>query len=74
MVDVDRGTLVGEGLPLVPIDPRHLTLAFYYPWFDGSSFSHGLWMDRPTGPYDTTDPAQVSAMVQQAAERCSRMR
>jgi len=49
------------------LDTRHLVLAFYYPWYDGATFNTGPWGGRPTGAFNTADPAQVDAMVAQAA-------
>ena len=49
------------------LDSRRLVLAFYYPWFDSTTFNQGAWVDKPTGPFDTGNPAQVQAMVNEAA-------
>lgn len=63
---VDRTALVGEGASTAPVDPRHLVLAFYYPWFDRSSFTTRPWWEQPVGPYATDDPGDVAAMVDEA--------
>lgn len=62
-----RGDLVGAGLQIPRLDSRRLTLAYYYAWYNQSSFNKGLWWEKPAGPYDTTDPSSVRAMVSQAA-------
>lgn len=64
---VGRSVLVGPGLTTPKIDPRPLVMAFYYPWFTDESFQHGSWWDKPSGPADNFNPAEVRAMVDQAA-------
>jgi hypothetical protein len=66
-VSIPSGSIVGEGLPDEHVDPRRLTLAFYYPWFNEGFFNSGVYWDKPTGPYATDDPAAVQSMVSQAA-------
>jgi hypothetical protein len=66
-VSIPSGSIVGEGLPDEHVDPRRLTLAFYYPWFNTGFFNSGFYWDKPTGPYATDDPAAVQSMVSQAA-------
>jgi hypothetical protein len=61
-----RSAMVGEGWTIPEVDPRRLTLAFYYPWYTTWSFYGGMWPDRPSGPYATDKPDQVRAMVDQA--------
>lgn len=65
---VDAIALDAGGLVVDPVDPRRLTLAFYYPWF-GADAPRDLRIgpDDPVVPYATDDPAAVSAMVDQAA-------
>jgi hypothetical protein len=65
---VSSSTMVGEGWTIPDIDPRRLTLAFYYPWYTTGSFSSGMWPDRPSGPFATDKPDQVRAMVDQAGD------
>lgn len=65
---ISRETLVGPGLTFPMQDPRRLTLAFYYPWFHSKSFDSGGWWEKPAGPFDTTDPDEVRAMVDRAAD------
>jgi hypothetical protein len=64
---VSLGALVGTGLAIPRLDPRPLTLAFYYPWFHTGIFNSGTWAGIPTGAFDTSDPASETAMMAQAA-------
>lgn len=55
------------GLDVDPVDPRKLTLAFYYPWFGADAPSDpGVAPDDPVRPYATDDPGDVAGMVSQA--------
>jgi hypothetical protein len=50
------------------LDPRHLVLGFYYPWYDANSFDEpSAWVDTPAGPWNTDDPTQVAQMVSEAS-------
>ena len=65
---VGRDALIGEGLQIPRLDPRRLTLAFYYPWYEAWSFSSGPWYDKPSSPpWRTDDATEVRQMVDQAA-------
>ena len=60
-------TLAAADLVVPPVDPRGLTLAFYYPWFGANARGAGSFgPDHPTGASDTFDGAEVAAMVDQA--------
>ena len=61
---------VGTGdLSVPPVDPRRLTLAFYYPWFGADAPSkRSVRPDKPARPYDTADPGEVASMVDQAGD------
>ena len=67
-VPIARSTLVGSGLTVPLLDPRRLVMAFYYPWFENGELDKGPWYDTPSGAYRTESQADVSAMVNQAAD------
>jgi hypothetical protein len=50
------------------LDPRRLTLAFYYPWYSSSSFDSGSWRDHPEQPWNTDDAGDVGRIVDQAKQ------
>lgn len=64
-IPVDAASLGAGELAVGPVDPRQLTLAFYYPWFGVGSESR-VGPDRPVPPFRTDRPAAVAAMVQEA--------
>jgi hypothetical protein len=51
-----------------PVDDRRLTLAIYSPWYEPSMFATQPFVDRPRDPYDGSDQASVTGMVNQAAD------
>lgn len=64
---IDAAALDPGGLHVEPVDPRRLTLAFYYPWFGADApRDPRIGPDDPVAPYATDDPAAVSGMVDQA--------
>ena len=65
---LDRSKLVGSGYLMPKVDSRRLVLAFYYPWWQAGSFTSGPWYDKPVGPYNTKDPADVAEMTAQAKD------
>jgi hypothetical protein len=58
--------LVPAGTWPQPVVNARSTFAVYSPWYDDAMFQQQPFVDRPRGPYDTTDPAAVRAMVDQA--------
>ena len=63
---VDLATAVAP-LAVDPIDPRNLTLAFYYPWFrSGAASDRRISPDKPAAPYGTDDATAVRSMVTDA--------
>jgi hypothetical protein len=66
-LSVPASSVIGEGLPDEHVDPRRLSLAFYYPWFNEGTFDQGFWWAKPTGPYATDEASSVQSMVSQAA-------
>jgi hypothetical protein len=65
--NVTRAALVGEGLQIPMVDPRRLALAFYYPWYERTTFDTGPWYDKPAGTaWRTESQSEVTGMVNQA--------
>lgn len=57
---------IGE-LAVGPVDPRRLTLAFYYPWFSVDTPSRwSAGPDEPVAPYATDRADEVAGMVSEA--------
>lgn len=66
---IDPARLDIGGLVVPWLDPRRLTMAFYYPWFGPKAPAEwSIAPDKPTSPYDTQDPTEVSRMVGQAID------
>jgi hypothetical protein len=64
-IPLDPAVLGAGELPVEPVDPRRLTLAFYYPWFAAGSESR-VGPDRPVPPFRTDRPDGVAAMAREA--------
>lgn len=43
-----------------------LVLAFYYPWYDASTWANGLTSDTPAQPYASSDRAAMGRQIDQA--------
>lgn len=52
--------------PMAHAQNERLVLAFYYAWFDSSTWSSGHLSDQPASPYDSRDPATIQRHVAQA--------
>jgi hypothetical protein len=50
-----------------PVVDERLTLALYSPWYDEAMFRSQPFVDRPVGPYDTTDHDSIVAMIDTAS-------
>src|SRR5262245_56328432 len=64
-----RADLLRNGGPLgaVPAVDSHLVVAFFYPWWDRTSWSTSpLFLDRPRTPYSTDDPADLARVMTEA--------
>ena len=61
--------LLRDGGPLpAPAPVDHLVLAFFYPWYDQSSWSSPQLHDRPLQPYSTDDRSDVARIARQAVD------
>lgn len=64
-----NANLLRDGGPLpAPGAVDHLVLAFFYPWYDRSTWSSPQLLDRPLQPYSTDDPADMRRIATQAAD------
>lgn len=52
--------------PMARAQNERLVLAFYYAWFDKSTWSSGKISDQPAQPYDSRDRATIQRHVAQA--------
>lgn len=65
---VSSGALLLSGGPIPapsPID-THLVLAFFYPWYDLTTWSSPDFMDTPTQRYSTDDPTDMTRVMSEA--------
>ena len=60
---LSRSAIVGPVRWTPRADSRRLVLAEYFPWWDASNLNSPTFMATPTGPADTSDPAQVGAAM-----------
>ncbi len=54
------------GVPVAYAQNERLVLAFYYAWFDQSTWQSGQLSDQPAQPYDSRDRATIQRHVAQA--------
>ena len=54
------------GAPVAHAQNERLVLAFYYAWFDQSTWKSGQLPDQPAQPYDSRDRATIQRHVAQA--------
>src|SRR5579864_1218312 len=61
------GDLLRDGGPLgVSSATTHLLLAFFYPWYDPTSWSSPELADHPAQQYSTDDPVDMARIMTQA--------
>lgn len=59
---------VGGPLPSPAPPPERLVLAFYFPWYERSTWTDPQLLDRPLRLYSTDDPADVLRQMQEARQ------
>lgn len=58
--------VLGVSAPVACAQNERLVLAFYYAWYDKTTWSSGKLADQPAQPYDSRDRAAIQRHVAQA--------
>lgn len=59
---------VGGPLPSPAPPAQRLVLAFYFPWYDRTTWADSQLLDQPLRSYSTDDPADVLRQMQEAKQ------